>query len=241
MLLEYNNLRVPLLAQGEFWEFILKGRRWKVPASMERLYAYLIYCDYDSWRVPDTLRTNDKHITPAEIDAFVEYFKETHPATEEQYSRDSIPLYATEDLPLYIPNPYTTVSITPEQEIELLKKIKSKSRNKKDNISTWFFDYAIKYNIGPKNEDEFFYFIDELCMGFRRQHGLLLDEESRVNKIVKIILAIFFALLPFWMLFYGLDHDYFWLIILGFVGGSCVIGLIREWYYKNDTFAGKRY
>lgn len=234
MLLQHGNIRVPLLAQNGYWEFVLKDVKWKIPDCMERLYAYLIYCDFDSDLIPGTLRANNKHITPAEIDAFVTYFKDAHPVTEELFSLDAIPLYATEDAPLYIPNAYTSVTITPEQERELLEL-----KKKKKSLYNWFFNYVTQYNIGPKREDELEFFVDELVAGFYRQHGIsIIAKEFNVERIGKALLILFLFIVPFWMFIYGADHNYFWLTFFGAMGILIVIGIIREWIEKYDKITG---
>ena len=174
MLLQQRNVRIPLLAKNGTWKFTINKEKWEIPDCMERLYAYHLIGNQDYKATSATLRANYKHITPIQIEAFIQHFEKTHPVEEYQFNINEVPVYATEKNPLFLPNRFSqNILITAKQEQELLKIIESYPIDtQREFVINWFEEYIIRYDLRPKKESEDTDHCFHLIEVFYQTHGI---------------------------------------------------------------------
>lgn len=173
ILLQNCNVKVFLLSKNGVWEFVLNGVTWEIPDCLERLYAYLIIGEKDFKSVAGTLRSNHKNISVVDIDNFIELFVNTHPTVDVQFTIDDVPIYATDNSPLVLPNPFAyDVLLTAKQETELLCIIKKGDRKYRSLLDDWFKQYVNKYGLMPRYKRDVDRQWRELAIAFCRQHGI---------------------------------------------------------------------
>ena len=177
ILLYGKNLKIPLLANGYEWQFKLNGIDWAIEAHMERHYAQLIFGENNLDEVFLALRQYNKKLTPADMDEFVRYFKQTHPTIDETVDIQEIPCYAIQGSPLYVPNPFGyDFWLEAKQERELMDIIRQedeKFRSRK--IKAWFFRYVDRYCLQPRYKRDAKIQHKVLAVNFCRQHGIVLE------------------------------------------------------------------
>lgn len=169
-----NNTMVQLLARNGVWKFKINGKNWSMYSSVEQLMAYyvLFRYKYNIAKVSGLLQANYKRLDPMTIEMLISYFKKTHPIEEFEYSLENIPIYATENLPLYIANPFSyDAPITISQEKELLELIKSANDPKKA-LQWWFSRYVDRYALSPRYKRDIDIQYQELAISFCEQHGI---------------------------------------------------------------------
>lgn len=172
-----KNIKVPLLAQNGIWKFKLSDINWRLSDSLERYYAYLIFCDQNYGELSRALRLMDRHITSIEIDEFVQYFRTKHPVEKECFSWCNIPIYATDITPLKFPTPFGyDVDLTKSQELELLSKIQKQEGNVVGALEYWFNWYIKQYGLSPKLKRDIPIQAWEIARMFCIQHGINIDK-----------------------------------------------------------------
>lgn len=211
-----KNIKIPLLAQNGIWKFKLSDINWCLSDSLERYYAYLIFCEPNHGELSCALRLMDKHISTVEIDEFIQYFRATHPIKDECFSWDNIPAYATDVLPLKFPTPFGyDVDLTISQESELLYKIKKQDGNIAGDLECWFNWYVRHYGLSPKCKRDTSIQGWEIARMFCIQHGinikklpntLSLDSTSHKKKVgwffqVKVVIcALLYIAFAIWLI-----------------------------------------
>lgn len=183
LLIFQRNIKISLLAKNGAWKFNLSGVDWIIPDFMERLYAYLVFGEKNTSEIASALRANYKQITTIEIDDFISHFIDTHATESVECSLNDIPVYATENNPLCVPNPFSyAVTISPKQEEELLSIIKNNPESAQSRIEQWFDWYVHKYGLLPRLKRDVYIQGKELCLQFCRQHGVSVLNISGGNK-----------------------------------------------------------
>lgn len=188
MLLQQRNVRIPLLAKNGTWKFTINKEKWEIPDCMELLYAYHLIGNQDYRTTSETLRANYKHITPIQIEAFIQHFEKTHPIEEYQFDINEVPVYATQNSPLEIPHHQSyRILLTPEQEREILDLMKGESDlNRRREVRQWFRRYTERYALKPRNPYQILSHYDALGDMFYELHGIdittLCDIERTENK-----------------------------------------------------------
>lgn len=163
---------VTLLANNNVWHTNIGSKKYKLNASLERLFAYHIYVSKDMYVISGTIRCQDKDVTPAEIDQFVSDFKQSHPLEQLPFKWSHIQHCSTDELLLDIPNSYGyRIALEKWQEIRLLHVLRS-SRNPKQSVEQWFLDYTEKYAITPKYKCDISTHHLELAATFCELHGI---------------------------------------------------------------------
>lgn len=211
-----KNIKVPLLAKNGIWKFKLSDINWRLSDSLERYYAYLIFCGQNYGELSRSLRLMDRHITTIEIDKFVQYFRSKHPAENECFSLSDIPIYATDIAPLKFPTPFGyDIDLTISQESELLSKIQKQEGNVVGALEHWFNWYIRHYGLSPKLKRDIPIQGWEIARMFCLQHGIninklpntsSLDSTSRKQgvgwsfKVKVIICVLFYIALAIWLI-----------------------------------------
>lgn len=211
-----KNIKVPLLAQNGVWKFKVSDINWRLSDSLERYYAYLIFCEPNHSELSCALRLMDKHITTVEIDDFIHYFRKMHPVEEECFNWGKIQTYATDVVPLKFPTPFGyDVDLTISQESELLSKIKRQTGNVVGELECWFNWYIRHYGLSPKLKRDIPIQGWEIARMFCIQHGinikklpntLSLDLTTRKKKVawgfqIKVIICVlFYIALAIWLI-----------------------------------------
>lgn len=187
MLLQQRNVRIPLLAKNGTWKFTINKEKWEISDCMERLYAYHLIGSQDYKTTSATLRANYKHITPIQIEAFIQHFEKTHPVEEYQFNINEIPVYATEKNLLEIPTnqPYR-VLLTPKQEQDVLDVIKNNTEGDgRKSVNRWFRQYVNRYALTPRNKNQEFTHYKNLAEWFCEQHGVKYEALYNIEKVRK--------------------------------------------------------
>lgn len=216
MLLQNRNVRIPLLSKDGSWKFTINRKKWEIPLCMELLYAYHLIGAQDYAATSATLRANYRHITPIQIEEFIQYFEKTHPVENCSFDINKIPVYATDKYPLCVPNCFSyDVLLTEKQEKEILDVIK-KINNTEDgrgNVSRWFGEYTARYSLIPNRRSDVTFPEWDLARTFCEIHGIdfegLFSEEARKEDdrqgclfsaamIFGAIFIIFWAMYAFW-------------------------------------------
>lgn len=211
-----KNIKIPLLAQNGIWKFKLSDINWCLSDSLERYYAYLIFCEQNYGELSRALRLMDRHITTIEIDEFVQYFCIKHPAENECCSLSNIPIYATDTAPLKFPTPFGyDIDLTISQESELLSKIQKQEGNVVGALESWFSWYIRHYGLSPKLKRDIPIQGWEIARMFCIQHGIninklpntqSLDSSSRRKKVgwsfyaQVIIYVVLYIALAIWLI-----------------------------------------
>lgn len=188
MLLQQRNVRIPLLAKNGAWKFTIDKEKWEIPNCMECLYAYHLIGNQDYKATSATLQANYKHITPIQIEAFIQHFEKTHPVEEYPFDINEVPVYATQNSPLEIPHHQSyRILLTPEQEREILDLMKGESDlNRRREVRQWFRRYTERYALKPRNPYQILSHYDALGDIFYELHGIdittLCDIERKENK-----------------------------------------------------------
>lgn len=188
MLLQQRNVRIPLLAKNGTWKFTINKEKWEILDCMELLYAYHLIGNQDYRTTSETLRANYKHITPIQIEAFIQHFEKTHPVEEYQFNINEIPVYATEKNLLEIPTdqPYR-VLLTPKQEQEALNLIKNNIEiDGRKPVNKWFWNYVNRYGLSPRNKNQDFTHHKDLAECFCELHGIKYESLYNVEKARQI-------------------------------------------------------
>ena len=174
MLLQQRNVRIPLLAKNGTWKFTINKEKWAVPACMECLYAYYLIGKQDYKGTSATLHANYKHITPIQIEAFIQHFEKTHPVEEYPFDINEVPVYATDKRPLQIPtNQSHQILLTPEQEKEVLDLIKNSTEtDRRAPINKWFARYVYRYGLSVRNQNRTYVYNKQLAEWFCQLHGI---------------------------------------------------------------------
>lgn len=189
MVLQNRNVKIPLRAKNGTWKFQLNGEKWAIPLCMELLYAYHLIGNQDYRATSATLRANYKHLTPIEIEAFIQHFEKTHPVEEYLFNMDDIPIYATDERPLEIPTdqPYR-VLLTPEQEQEVLGLIKKNNTeiDGRKPVNKWFRYYVNRYGLSPRNKNQDFTHHKDLAECFCELHGIKYETLYNIEQVRQI-------------------------------------------------------
>lgn len=189
------NSAITLLSENNVWSTKIGNKQHALHASLERWFAYHVYVSRDMYMISGTIRCHDKGVTPAEINKFISDFKKDHPLEELKFKWEHIKYYATDDCPIEVPNAFSyTVILEKWQEIRLLHLLRS-SRDPKQAIEDWFFDYCEKYALIPKYKRDIQTQHIELAAAFCVLYGIDINnipqEEVVYNsKIEKIIAGI---------------------------------------------------
>lgn len=174
MLLQQRNIRIPLLAKNGTWKFTINKEKWEIPNCMECLYAYHLIGNQDYKATSATLHANYKHITPIQIEAFIQHFEKTHPVEEYPFNINEIPVYATEKVPLEVPTVQSyRILLTPKQEQEILDLMKNEDNpNRRKEVRQWFRKYTERYALKPRNPYQTLSHYDALGDVFCEIHGV---------------------------------------------------------------------
>lgn len=240
MLLQSKNMKVSLLSKDGIWKTKLAGNDIKFDASIERYFAYLIFGTRNFGDVSTTLRMYNKHISPPDIDQFIEDFKSSHLVTEVGFDVNLLPTYATDKQLLHIPNPFSyDVVINVEQEQELLDILRNIAVNRKVRLEWWFDGYIRRYGLIPKYKRDYEGQEQELAMQFCRQYGVdintLYSTENRskkttrkttmkpVSHVIKWYSIAFVSLMVYIYIFvllirYESDEFYWWSFLVNTIG-----------------------
>lgn len=188
MLLQQRNVRIPLLAKNGTWKFTINKEKWEIPDCMERLYAYHLIGNQDYKATSATLQANYKHITPIQIEAFVQHFEKTHPVEEYQFDINEVPVYATDKRPLQIPtNQSHQILLTSDQEKEVLDLIKHNTETDgRTPINKWFARYIYRYNLTVRNQNKVYTYNKQLAEWFCELHGIKYELLYNIEKARQI-------------------------------------------------------
>jgi hypothetical protein len=164
--------KIKLLAKNGFWNFTVAKNKYNFSISQERFFAYMVFSNGDISGVSRNLRMLNRNMSPAEIEDFVQYFKDTHPLIKETFQLEMIAPWANEKRPLEILNPFSfSIQLSKEQENELIEIILSDEKNRFDTLKIWFGRYLLKYGFEPKHKDKE-WVEQELAIQFCIQHGI---------------------------------------------------------------------
>lgn len=170
------NSCITLLADSNVWSTKIGDKEYALPACLERWFAYHIYVSNDMSMISGTIRCQNKHVTPSDINQFIADFKSTHPLEELKFKWSHITHYATDDNPMEIPNAFSyTIHLEKWQEIRLLYLLRS-TRNQKRAIEEWFLDYCEKYALTPKYKRDIAIQHVELASTFCALHGININQ-----------------------------------------------------------------
>lgn len=180
MYLHSSMCKTPLIATHEKdWTFVLHDREYFIPKEMEQYYAFLL-AEGRCGQAAATLRCNYDDVSPSEIEAFFQYFYTTHPLTVETCYVSDMPLYATPEHPLRLPNPFNyIVELTPEQEKELLDMIALYKHQYW--LNQWFCNYVSRYGLRPRYKRDINTQYAELAYMFCAIHGINYDHIDKVQ------------------------------------------------------------
>lgn len=187
MLLQNRNVRIPLLSKDGSWKFTINRKKWEIPLCMELLYAYHLIGAQDYAATSATLRANYRHITPIQIEEFIQYFEKTHIVEEYQFNMEEVPVYATDKDPLEIPTDQSyQVLLTPKQEWEVLELMKEyDNQNRRYSVRQWFRKYTERYALKPRNPYQVLSHYDDLAKNFCELHGVNIDSLYDIEAVRK--------------------------------------------------------
>lgn len=165
---------VPLLAKSDRLEVAIGNRNVVLSSSAERLFVYHLFVGDGESKVIRYLQEEKKvPYSPGDFEDFMARFLQEHPKIAvEEYSLDSIPMQADNNIGLTLIIPYNECVISRKAEEELMELfIESKKRYQAPGrIVKWFKQYCQDYGYRFKKCKGQEY--ELLYAAFLEQHGI---------------------------------------------------------------------
>lgn len=212
----YPDFKMKLLAKDGEWSFTLNGERWVIADCIERLLAFALIENNNADAASLVRHNHRKNITPKEIDDFFAYFVDTHPIIAEKCTKYDVPVYATKDRYLCIPNWFGyEVLLSPAQEKELLDIIVNNSKHHPQaKLNQWFMNYVYCYGLEPKRKRDINTQYEDLSIEFCKQHAIIYESLEPsfwyMAKKWMWVLAICAVALGIYWLYDTLEGDGIW-------------------------------
>lgn len=209
MYFAHSSIRVPLYNSNEYEVDLGNGETLKILPHHERLIvSYLNYPkdkEFAKRNVHQWLNCAFKNFPLHLQDSFISNFTRDHPV--EKFNQMDVPLQAINGtFSFYIPTigEGEIITITEDQEKELVEIIKTHAENSKKEIVQWFTKYYLDrgFNILLYQKT-----IDEIAVEFIAEKGYIAKRNANIE------------------VFWG-NLAFIWKVLISFVGSGILIWLI---------------